>query len=52
MALRVNGRDDNIQRKDFIALGASFSVPEKSISFMLDKLITLCEMHHTILFAV
>jgi serine/threonine-protein kinase HipA len=52
MALKVNERDDNIQRKDFIALGALFSVPERSISSMLDKLVTLCEMHHPILFAV
>jgi serine/threonine-protein kinase HipA len=52
MALKVNGRDDNITRQDFITLGASFSIPEKSISSMLDKLITLCEKHHPMLFAV
>jgi len=49
MALKVNGRDDNIQRKDLISLGTSFSLLAKSISSMLDKLITLCEKHHAIL---
>jgi serine/threonine-protein kinase HipA len=52
MALKVNGRDDNILRKDLIALGLSFSVPKKSISSMLDKLTSLCEINHPILFAV
>jgi serine/threonine-protein kinase HipA len=51
MALMVNGRDDNIKRKDFITLGESFSLPEKSISSMLDKLIGLCEKHHPMLHA-
>jgi len=51
MALKVNGRDDKIKRKDFITLGKSFYVPEKSISSMLDKLIALCEKHHTMLYA-
>lgn len=51
MALKVNGRDDNIKRKDFVTLGASFSVPEKSISSMLDKLMTLCEKHHPMMHA-
>jgi len=41
MALKLNGRDDNIKRRDFIELGHAFSVPEKAVVNMLDKLLTL-----------
>lgn len=50
MALKLNGRDDNIKRKDFIELGLFFSVPEKSTSLMLDKLIKRSQKNHNIIF--
>jgi serine/threonine-protein kinase HipA len=39
MALMIEGRDDSIKRRDFIALGARFSIPLKVVNSMLDKLI-------------
>lgn len=51
MALKLNGRDDNIKRRDFIELGSSFSIPEKATSNMLDKLITLFDKNYEPLLA-
>lgn len=50
MALKMNGRDDNVKRKDFVELGASFLIPEKSMILMLDKLMKLFEKHHEMIF--
>ncbi|MFC4698960.1 type II toxin-antitoxin system HipA family toxin [Glaciecola siphonariae] len=50
MALKLNGRDDNIKRKDIVSIAASFSIPEAAVSLMLDKLIKACKTHHAMLF--
>lgn len=39
MALKLNGRDDNLKRKDFLQLAARFEVPKIAVIKMLDKLI-------------
>ncbi len=49
MALKINGRDDNIKRKDFINFGELFYVPAKSVDTMLNKLIISLEKHHSIM---
>jgi len=40
MALKINGRDDNIKRRDFIEFGIRFNVPEMATASCLDSLIT------------
>lgn len=38
MALKLNGRDDNIKKQDIINFGKMFSIPEKAIKINLEKL--------------
>lgn len=40
MALKLDGRDDNIKRKHIIDFGLRFSLPAKATQSMLDKLLT------------
>lgn len=40
MALRMNGRDDEFTKKDFIAFGEMFGVRERAVRSMIDKLAT------------
>lgn len=39
MALKLNGRDDNLKRKDFLELAGRFAVPEIAVIRMLNRLI-------------
>ncbi len=39
MALKLNGRDDNLKRKDFLQLAGKFDVPKIAVIKMLDKLV-------------
>lgn len=50
MALKVNGRNTNIKRNDFIELGEFFGLPHKSVSSMLGKLIKKTTEHHEVMF--
>lgn len=39
MALQLEGRDDNLKRRDFIALGARHGLPREAVEAMLDELL-------------
>ena len=41
MALTVNGKKRNIRRKDFVELGKSCGMPDKSIDRIIDKIVSL-----------
>ncbi len=46
MAIKINGRDDNITKKDFLKFAQSFSIPEKATELMITKLTQTFAKHH------
>lgn len=49
MAIKLDGRDDNLKRKNFIDFGLRFGVPEVACSKMLDKLLFKLKDHSSLL---
>jgi serine/threonine-protein kinase HipA len=41
LALKFEGRDDNVKRKDFLAFGARFGVASRAVENRLDRLLAL-----------
>lgn len=41
LALKLEGRDDNVKRAHFLAFGKRFNVPEKAVASRLDRLTSL-----------
>ncbi len=49
MASKLDGRDDNLKRKNFIDFGLRFGIPEVACSKMLDKLLFKIKDHFSLL---
>lgn len=49
MAIKLDGRDDNLKQKNFIELGLRFDIPEVACKKMLDKLLSKFKDHSRIL---
>jgi serine/threonine-protein kinase HipA len=49
MALRIDGKDDNIKQKTVVEFGKGFGIPEKSTLAMLQKLVTKFKRHADVL---
>lgn len=49
MALKLNGRDDNLKRKDILQFANNFNVPEIAVNKMLDKLVRDFKKHYVLL---
>lgn len=52
MALKIDGRDDNIKRKTFVDFAARYKISAKAINSMLDKLVEQFIKHHSIFFSL
>lgn len=52
MALKLDGKDTNLRRRDFLGFGARFGVPERLIQEMLDTLIDLFSEHAGLMFSI
>jgi serine/threonine-protein kinase HipA len=49
MAIKLDGRDDNLKRKNFIDFGLRFGVPEVACNKMLDRLLFKLKDHSSLL---
>ncbi len=52
MAIKLNGRDDNIQRAHFIDFGQRFDLKKSAIELILDKLLKRFHKFRSILFEI
>jgi serine/threonine-protein kinase HipA len=52
MAIKLDGRDDNLKRKNFINFGELFGIPQTATGKMLDKLLQRFERHNAILYNI
>jgi serine/threonine-protein kinase HipA len=52
MALKLNGKDQNLTRKMLIELGQQYGVPAISVHQMLDKMMGLFQRNQSILFSM
>ncbi len=49
MALKLNGRDDNLKRKDILQFAGNFEVPQIAVNKMLDKLAHNFKKYYSVL---
>ncbi len=49
MAIKLDGRDDNLKRRNFIDFGERFSIPASATASMLDKMLRKFSMSLEIL---
>jgi serine/threonine-protein kinase HipA len=52
MAMKVDGKNDNIKRKTIFDFARRFEIKEKAAKFMLDQLISDATQHHSLLFKI
>lgn len=52
MALKLDGKDTNLRRRDFLSFGIRFGVPERLTQEMLDTLLDLFSEHAGIMFSI
>lgn len=52
MALKIDGRDDNIKRKTFIAFAERYKISAKAVNSALDKLLKRFTSHYQSLFLI
>jgi serine/threonine-protein kinase HipA len=52
MALKIDGRDDNIKRKTFVTFARRYKISEKAINSALDKLLKQFIKHHQALYLI
>jgi serine/threonine-protein kinase HipA len=52
MALKIDGKDDNVKRKMVVEFAKRFEIKEKAIKHMLDKLVADLSDHHSLLFKI
>lgn len=52
MALKIDGREDNIKRKTFITFAERYGINAKAMNSALDKLITRFKMHYQSLYSI
>ncbi|MEW6710036.1 MAG: HipA domain-containing protein [Candidatus Riflebacteria bacterium] len=52
MAMKLDGHDDNIKRKNLIEFGKRFDIPEVACESMLDKLLKKFEEHFEMLYKI
>lgn len=52
MALLLDGKNQNLKRKNFIDFGKRFGVPEKALQSMLDTLIKRFTKNYPTIFSV
>lgn len=52
MALKIDGRDDNIKRKTFVAFAQRYGISAKAINSALDKLLERFIKHHASLYSI
>jgi serine/threonine-protein kinase HipA len=52
MALMMDGKNQNLKRKNFIDFGQRYNLPEAAIGSMLNRLVTQFDKNYSILFSV